>query len=169
MDVAHDRSARRAHPPSPDTRVPAGSGSPTHPVPDPAAAATAKPAADASLGHLFSEITEDLTGLVHSEIDLAKAELKEEAVNAGKAGGMLAGAGYAGHLLVLFLSLTVMFALTHVVDIAWAALIVTALWAAAAAVLFVRGRERLKHVHLKPEQAIKTMKEDAKWARHPTS
>jgi len=122
-----------------------------------------------SVGDLIAEITQDLTGLVRDEINLAKAELKEEATKAGKAGGMLAGAGYAGHLLVLFLSLTVMFALADAIDIAWAALIVTALWAAAAAVLYVRGRKRLKGVNLKPEQTMETLKEDAKWARHPTS
>ncbi|MER6304292.1 phage holin family protein [Kitasatospora sp. NPDC001539] len=122
-----------------------------------------------SVGDLIGEITEDLTALVRDEINLAKAELKEEATKAGKAGGMLAGAGYAGHLLVLFVSLTVMFALAHAVDIAWAALIVTALWAAAAAVLYSTGRRRLKDVHLKPEQTVQTLKEDAKWARHPTS
>ncbi|WP_245194750.1 phage holin family protein [Kitasatospora phosalacinea] len=116
---------------------------------------------------MIGEIAEDLTGLVRDEINLAKAELKEEAAKAGKAGGMLAGAGYAGHLLVLFVSLTVMFALAHVVDIAWAALIVTALWAAVAAVLYVLGRKRLKDVNLKPERTVETLKEDAAWARHP--
>jgi len=168
MEAAPDRPARQATSPEPDLPVPGEPGSPTRPMPDADGTASAEPATDASVGHLFSAITEDVTGLVRDEINLAKAELKEEAVNAGKAGGMLAGAGYASHLLVLFLSLTAMFALAHAVDIAWAALIVTALWATAAAVLYARGRERLKHVHLKPEQTIETMKEDAKWARHPT-
>jgi uncharacterized membrane protein YqjE len=122
-----------------------------------------------TIGDLIGEITQDLTGLVRDEINLAKAELKQEATKAGKAGGMLAGSGYAGHLLVLFVSLTIMFALSHVVDIAWAALIVSALWGAAAAVLYVIGRSRLNEVHVKPEQTVETLKEDAKWARHPTS
>jgi hypothetical protein len=130
------------------------------------AAAAAQPG---SVGELISEITQDLTGLVRDEINLAKAELKQEATKAGKAGGMLAGAGYAGHLLVLFVSLTVVFALSHAIDIAWAALIVSALWAVIGAVLYVKGRARLKEVNVKPEQTVETLKEDAKWARHPTS
>ncbi|UXX91534.1 phage holin family protein [Streptomyces sp. AD2-2] len=128
------------------------------------------PAADEpSLGDLFSDISSDLAQLVRTEIDLAKAELKQESVKAGKAGGMLAGAGYAGHLVLLFASLTVVFALGNVIDIAWAALIVTAVWAAGASVLYVNGRKRLRAVNLKPDQTLETLKEDATWARNPTN
>ncbi|GAA4877493.1 phage holin family protein [Kitasatospora terrestris] len=125
--------------------------------------------APGSLGELVGEIAQDLSALVREEITLAKAELKEEAGKAGKAGGLLAGAGYAAHLLVLFGSLTVMFALGEAVDLVWAALIVAALWGAAAAVLYARGRTRLRDVNLKPEHTVQTLKEDAAWARHPTS
>jgi hypothetical protein len=126
-------------------------------------------AAEPSLGDLISDISNDLSHLVRSEIELAKAELKQESVKAGKAGGMLAGAGYAGHLVVLLASLTLIFALGNVMDTAWAALIVTALWAVVAAVLYANGRKRLRAVNLKPEQTVETLKEDARWARNPTS
>lgn len=151
------------------TRAAAGTTRERPGVAGPDAASPGATAASASVGDLINEITEDLTGLVRDEINLAKAELKQEATKAGKAGGMLAGAGYAGHLLVLFVSLTVMFALSHAIDIAWSALIVTALWGMAAAVLYVIGRSRLREVRVKPEQTVETLKEDAKWARHPTS
>jgi len=82
---------------------------------------------------------------------------------------MLAGAGYAGHLVMVLASFTVVFALGNVMNLAWAALIVTALWGAAGAVLYTSGRKRLKAVRLTPEQTIETLKEDAAWARHPTS
>ncbi|MFJ6087751.1 phage holin family protein [Streptomyces sp. NPDC092369] len=127
------------------------------------------PAAEPSLGDLISDISNDLSQLVRSEIDLAKAELKQESMKAGKAGGMLAGAGYAVHLVILLASLTVVFALDNVMDLAWAALIVTAVWAVAAAILYVNGRKRLRAVNLKPDQTVETLKEDARWARNPTS
>ncbi|MET7685897.1 phage holin family protein [Streptomyces sp. NPDC005423] len=130
---------------------------------------TGPTADEPSLGDLFSDISSDLAQLVRNEIDLAKAELKQESVKAGKAGGMLAGAGYAGHLVLLLASLTVVFALGNVMDLAWAALIVTAIWAIAAAVLYVNGRKRLRTVNMKPDQTVETLKEDAKWARNPTS
>lgn len=125
--------------------------------------------AEPSLGELVGEIGSDLSRLVRDEIDLAKAEIKQESAKAGKAFGMLGGAGYAGHLALLMGSLTVVFALADVMDPAWAALVVTAMWAVAGAVLYMTGRARVRAVHVKPEQTVQTLKEDAQWARHPTS
>lgn len=122
-----------------------------------------------SIGELLSEISTDVSQLVRDEIELAKAEIKQESSKAGKAVGMLGGAGYAGHLVLLLGSLTAIFALAHVVDIAWAALIITAVWAVIAAVLYTTGRKRLRTVNLKPERTVESLKEDAQWARHPTS
>ncbi|WP_030720788.1 phage holin family protein [Streptomyces sp. NRRL F-2580] len=124
---------------------------------------------DASIGDLIGEIGQDVSQLVRTEIELAKAEIKQESAKAGKAVGMLGGAGYAGHVVLLFASLTVVFALANLMDPAWAALIVTALWAIVGGVLYVMGRKRLRTVNLKPEQTVETLKEDARWARHPTS
>lgn len=122
-----------------------------------------------SIGDLIGEISSDLSQLVRDEIELAKAEIKQESTKAGKAVGMLGGAGYAGHLVLLFGSLAAVFALANVMDPAWAALIVTAVWAVVGAVLYTTGRKRLRDVNLKPEQTMETLKEDARWARHPTS
>jgi len=102
---------------------------------------------------------------MRQEVALAKAELTQEASKAGQAAGLLAGAGVAGHLAIVFASLTVMWALSNVMDLAWAALIVTVIWAIVAAALGVIGRGRFKQVSLKPEQTIDTLKEDAQWAR----
>ncbi|MFJ3439127.1 phage holin family protein [Streptomyces cyaneofuscatus] len=135
----------------------------------PFAGSTRAPSADPSIGELVGEISEDLTQLVREEVELAKAEIKESATRAGKAAGMLAGSGYAGHLVLLMGSLAAVFGLAHVVDLAWAALIVTGFWALLAAVLCVVGRKRLKTVSAKPERTVETLKEDAQWARNPTS
>lgn len=123
------------------------------------------PSPEASLGELVGDISDDLTRLVRGEIELAKAELKQEATRAGKAGGMLAGSGYAGHLAVLLGSLAAVFGLAHVVDLAWAALIVTGIWALLAGILFALGRTRMRAVQMKPERTAETLKEDARWAR----
>ena len=65
--------------------------------------------ADQSVGEIVGRLASDFSRLMRAEIALAKAEAKEEVKDAGKGVGMLAGAGYAGHLLVLFLSLALMF------------------------------------------------------------
>ncbi len=64
---------------------------------------------ETSLGEIVGRLASDFSRLMRAEIALAKAEAKEEVKEAGKGAGMLAGAGYAGHLLVLFLSLALMF------------------------------------------------------------
>ncbi|MEU9349491.1 phage holin family protein [Streptomyces griseoloalbus] len=123
---------------------------------------------DKSLGELLSVVTSDLQNLFRQEVELAKAEIREEAGKAGKAAGMYGGAGFAGYMVLLFLSLAALFGLANVVDEAWAALIVMAIWAVVAAVLYQKGRTRMRTVAPKPEQTVETLKENAEWARHPT-
>ncbi|CAN5719542.1 phage holin family protein [soil metagenome] len=118
-----------------------------------------------SVGELIGELSSDLSTLMRQEVALAKAELTQEASKAGQAAGMLAGAGVAAHLAIIFASLTAMWALGNVMNLAWAALIVTVVWAVVAGALGVAGRGRFKQVSLKPEQTIDTLKEDAQWAR----
>lgn len=123
---------------------------------------------DRSVGELLGEVTTDLQKLFRQEVELAKVEAKAEAVKAGKAAGMLGGAGFAGYMVTLLGSFTLMYALANVMDLGWAAFIVTLLWAIAASVMYVVGRNRMKMVSPKPERTIETLKEDAEWAKHPT-
>lgn len=122
-----------------------------------------------SVGELISEVTGDLSKLMRQELELAKVELKAEAAKAGRGAGLLAGAGVAGNLMLVFLSLTVMWALGEVMHLAWAALIVTVVWAIVAAVLAARGRRELRNVNPKPERTVQTLKEDAQWAKTQSS
>jgi len=121
-----------------------------------------------SLGDLVSELTADLSKLMRQELELAKAEIRQEAAKAGKATGMLAAAGFAAYLTTVLLSLALVFALGAIMPLGWAALIVAALWGLAGAVLYTSGRARLRTVNPKPERTVETLKEDAEWAKHPT-
>jgi hypothetical protein len=114
---------------------------------------------DRSVGELISEVTTDLTTLMRQELELAKAELKQEATSAGKAAGMLGGAGFAGYLAVLFLSVALWAALANGMDEGWAALIVAALWAVVAAALAVVGRARMRRINPKPERTVQTIQQ----------
>jgi hypothetical protein len=124
---------------------------------------------DVPVSALVSQVTEDFTRLVRQEVELAKAEVRQEAAKAGKAAGMLGGAGFGGHLALVFLSLALMFGLGELMPIGWAAVIVGVLWAVVAAVLFVTGRNQLKNVSPAPKQTIETVKEDVQWAKTRTS
>ncbi len=128
-------------------------------------AGTGSSADGRSLGELVGDITTDLTTLLKQEIELAKTEAKAEAAKAGKGVGLLGGAGVAGHLALVFLSLTLMFVLDSWMHTALAALVVTVLWLAAAAVMAVVGRKQLKSMNPKLETTQQTLKEDAAWAK----
>jgi hypothetical protein len=131
-----------------------------------------------SVGTLISEVTRDLSTLMRQEVELAKAEIKADANKAtaeikaqggkaGKGAGMLAGAGYGGHMVALFLSLALMWALGSAMPLGWAALIVAVVWGIVAAVLFVTGRKQLKlisfaglkNINPKPEQTVETLQQ----------
>lgn len=111
-----------------------------------------------SLGDLIGEVTKDLSTLMRQELALAKAELRESATNAGKGAGMLGAAGYAAGMAVLFLSVALWAALAMLMGGGWAGLIVAALWAVIALVLFLVGRAHLKKVKGAP-QTMKTLQE----------
>jgi hypothetical protein len=107
-----------------------------------------------SIGQLFGEISKDLSTLMRQEVALAKAEVTQSAKQASKGVGMFAGAGYAGHLTVLFLSFALWWALGYWFDnLAWAALVVAVIWGIVAAVLALRGKKEMKEVQGMPKTA----------------
>lgn len=122
--------------------------------------ATGRPdVTETSVGQLLGEVTRDLSTLMRQEVELAKAELKQEAAKAGKAAGMMGAAGFAGYMVLLFASISLWWGLSNVMDQGWAALIVTVVWAVIGAVLFTTGRAKLKSVDPKPERTVETIKE----------
>jgi uncharacterized membrane protein YqjE len=122
-----------------------------------------------SLGEIISDISEGLSTLFRQEVELAKVELKAEASKAGKAAGMFSGAGIAGLLTAIMLSFALTYALDNVMPLGWAALIVAVLWAIVAAVLYSAARKQARTVSPVPRQTVETLKEDAKWLKHPTT
>jgi hypothetical protein len=123
---------------------------------------------DTSIGQLIGDISDDLSRLLRQELELAKAEMRTEASKAGKAAGMLGGAGFAAYLAVVLLSFAVVFALANVMDAGWAALIVALAWGIVAALLYRAGRTKLRTVSPVPQQTVETLKEDARWLKNPT-
>ena len=100
----------------------------------------------ASVGDLLGEVTRDLSTLMRQEVELAKAELRQEAGKAGKAAGAFAGAGFAGYMVLLFLSFALWWGLSNVMDQGWAALIVAVIWAVVGAVLYAMARSRVRQI-----------------------
>ncbi len=106
-----------------------------------------------------SDVSRDVKLLMQQELELAKAEIGAEAGKAGKGAGMLGGAGFAALMAVIFASTALWWALSNLMDQSWAALIVAALWAIVAAVLFVVGRAALRSVSLTPQRTLTSIKQ----------
>lgn len=117
---------------------------------DPSATPSEQKAASTSLGDLLSEVSRDISTLFRQEVELAKAELKQSATRAGKGAGLMGGAGYAGLMAVLFLSIALWWGLGHLIDNGWSAVVVALIWGVIALVLYLQGRKSLKEVQGMP-------------------
>jgi Putative Actinobacterial Holin-X, holin superfamily III len=106
-----------------------------------------------SLGDLLGDVTRDMSTLMRQEVELAKVELKQSATRAGKGSGLLAGAGVAGHFVLLFLSLALWWALGLVIGLGWSGVIVAVIWGIIAAVLASMGRKELNAIKGMPQTA----------------
>ncbi|MDF9752556.1 phage holin family protein [Arthrobacter sp. ES3-54] len=125
----------------------------SHQLPEaPPTAAHAK-AETSSLGDLLGDVTRDMSTLMRQEVELAKVELKQSATRAGKGSGMLAGAGVAGHFVLVFLSVALWWALGDLMGLGWSAVVVAVIWGIVAAVLASRGRKELKAIKGLPQTA----------------
>jgi len=122
-----------------------------------------------SLGAIVGDISSDLSALVRQEMELARTELKQEARRVGKGAGMLGGAGIAGHLTLLFLSLALVYLLDNWMPPELSALIVGLVWAAVATVLAMRGRQEIQEADQPLPQTQQSLKEDVRWAKEQTN
>jgi hypothetical protein len=135
---------------------------PAQAMPDAAAAQAQDAAQDPSsesIGDLVGSITKDLSTLMREELDLAKAEVKQEAIKSGKAAGMFGAAGFAGYMVLLFASIAAWWGLANVMDQSWAALIVTGVWAVIGVVAYLAGQRQARQIHPTPERTVETVRE----------
>lgn len=126
--------------------------------------------ADQSLSELVGRMTSDVSHLVSTQLELAKVEIKEEVGRAGKGVGMVAGGGLAAHMALLLISFALAYGLATVIDsLGWAFFFVGLLWAIAATVLALKGKEQISTATPIAEQTVETLKEDLEWARQQKS
>lgn len=110
-----------------------------------------------SIGEIVGDLSRNFTQLMRQEVTLAKAELQQSASRAGKGAGMLTGAGVAGHLALLFLSLAAWWAIAVAIgsvdrpSLGWSGVIVAAIWGIVAAILAKTGKSELKNVEGLPK------------------
>jgi Putative Actinobacterial Holin-X, holin superfamily III len=127
---------------------------------------TERDKASESTAELVKDLSREVSDLVRQEIALARAEMTEKGRKAGRGAGMLSGAAVFG-LAAVGGSMATLILLLDLVMPAWlAALIVTAVYAAAAAVLGLRGKAEISGAGSSaPEQTVESVKEDVQWAK----
>jgi fatty acid desaturase len=126
---------------------------------DPRVHQQVQPADEPSVAELVTRITENTTALFRKEVELAKAETREEVVRAGTGAGMLAAAGVSALLILVMLSFAAAQWLSTQMDLGWAYLVVAGVWLVLAVILGLLGRARLKKVNPVPERTAETLRE----------
>jgi hypothetical protein len=119
-----------------------------------------------STAELVKDLSREVSELVRQEIVLARAEMMEKGRKAGRGAGMLSGAAVLGLAAVGGSMATLILVLDLVLPAWLAALIVTAAYAAVAAVLARRGKEEISEAGPPtPERTVDSVKEDVQWAK----
>ncbi|HEY6986775.1 MAG TPA: phage holin family protein [Bryobacteraceae bacterium] len=119
-----------------------------------------------SVADVLQDIVANIQAIIRSEVRLAKTEITEETTKAGRAAGMIAGGTAAGLFTVWLLLLTILFALSTVIPMWSASLVLVVVMAAITIILLSAGKKRWKTVHPKPEKTIESVKENVEWAKH---
>lgn len=123
-------------------------------------------ARERSTGELVKLVAEQVSVLVRDELKLAQLELAGKGKRAGTGIGMLGGGGLIALYGVACLIACVIIAISHAMTAWLAALIVGAALLAAAAVVALAGRARLRQAAPPiPEEAVDGIKADVQEVR----
>jgi uncharacterized membrane protein YqjE len=124
------------------------------------------PASEPSLGELFGRLSSDAGRLVHSEVALAKAELRDAASRVARDGAKIGMAVGLAHVGLLSATAFLIIGLGTLLNNYWAsALIVTIVLLGSAAFLGKSAVNDLKDHGVKPQETLDTLREDADWAK----
>ncbi|MBC2875825.1 MULTISPECIES: phage holin family protein [Streptomyces] len=117
--------------------------------------------AERSLGQLVATATAELSALVHDEIALAKAELREDAKRVGVGGGAIAAAGTLALFSLPVLSFAAAYGIHNLgLGLAWSFLITGGAFLVLAGLLGLLAISKLKKIS-KPERTMASAKETA--------
>ena len=132
---------------------------------------------DLSVKELLRTLLRDSSDLVHQEIDLLKAEIRETTTRFEKALVLFAVGAALGIAAALVLLTAVNRGLTSLlaqwisIEVAvWLApLLLAMVFGGIAFVLFRKGGEVLKTTSFKPTQTVETLREDKEWMQRRAS
>jgi hypothetical protein len=121
---------------------------------------------DKTLAELLSDLSQELSALMHQELDLAKAEVTAKGKRLGVGAGLLIGAGVVAFLGLGAVVACVIAALSQALAVWLAALLVGVVLLAIAGVLGVLGKTDIQRASPPvPEEAVESTKEDVAWLK----
>jgi hypothetical protein len=122
-----------------------------------------------TLGALFATASRDLSTLVRSEVELAKAEIRADVKNGVTGGAMFGAAAFLGVLAVILLSIALAQGLVRAGVVSWLAFVIVAVfYLLLAGVLVLVGKKAVSKLG-PPERTIRTSKETAAFLKNPRS
>ena len=92
-----------------------------------------------SLGDLFGELSQEFSNLIHQELQLAKAELRDDAAGRRRTDHLLLGAGLAAALCIAFVGAGIAWGLAEVIHVGWAFFLVGVAFGVGAVLLYQRS------------------------------
>jgi membrane protein len=125
---------------------------------------------DQSVGELVQEASRQLTHLVRQELQLARRELQDKGRHAGRAAGLVGGAGLVALYGLGAVVAAAILGLATAIEPWAAALVVAAVLLAVAGVLALAGRRQVQEaVPPVPAEAAESVQEDVRYLKERTA
>ena len=125
-------------------------------------------AADRSVTDVLQDILRNVQDMLRSEVRLAKAEIRQEATQAAAA-ALWMTIGVVGLLSAwMFLLWTAVYALSTVLPLWAATLVVAVAVACAGGTVLTAGLRRFTRMKPMPERTIESLQENLEWMKQPT-
>ena len=121
-----------------------------------------------SFGELLSQLASTSAALIRDQIELAKEEMRENLARLRSGLVTLAVSVVLGLLALFTLCAAAVIGLGILVGIGTSALIIGLGLALFCGILASSGIRRLKRAHLKPKEAVRSLKEDQEWLKEMT-
>lgn len=120
---------------------------------------------DRSLGELFGELARETSTLVRQEVNLARAEMTQQASQASRGVATLAVGGFVVYAGFLAFLAAVIAGLATLVQWWLAALIVALIVVVVGYAVVQSGLRALRQVSLVPTTTVQTLRDNAEWAK----
>jgi len=120
---------------------------------------------EASLGELFSELSQEASTLIRQEVQLAKAEVTRKASQAGREVAFVAAGGFVAYGGFLALIAAAILGVAEFLPLWLAALLIGVIVAGAGYLILQKGLNGLKEINPAPRRTIESLKEDKEWLK----